>query len=82
MVGKRGFEPPTPASRTQCSTRLSHSPTDQNETAMYLFLKKRATVFASFSTQSCQPLLKLLVGKPIILRPITLHCKRTANAAL
>ncbi len=27
MVGKRGFEPPTPASRTLCSTRLSHSPT-------------------------------------------------------
>ena len=23
----RGFEPPTPASRTQCSTRLSHTPT-------------------------------------------------------
>ncbi len=27
MVGKRGFEPPTPASRTLCSTRLSHFPT-------------------------------------------------------
>lgn len=27
MVGVRGFEPPTPASRTQCSTRLSHTPT-------------------------------------------------------
>ena len=27
MVGKRGFEPPTPASRTLCSTRLSHVPT-------------------------------------------------------
>ncbi len=26
MVGKRGFEPPTPASRTPCSTRLSHFP--------------------------------------------------------
>src|SRR5713226_6014255 len=28
MVGERGFEPPTPWSRTRCSTRLSHSPTD------------------------------------------------------
>jgi integrase len=29
MVGERGFEPPTPWSRTRCSTRLSHSPTAQ-----------------------------------------------------
>ena len=27
MVGTSGFEPPTPASRTLCSTRLSHVPT-------------------------------------------------------
>ena len=27
MVGVRGFEPPTPASRTQYSTRLSYTPT-------------------------------------------------------
>ncbi len=27
VVGMRGFEPPTPASRTLCSTRLSHIPT-------------------------------------------------------
>src|ERR1700722_13103497 len=26
MVGERGFEPPTPCSRSRCSTRLSHSP--------------------------------------------------------
>ncbi len=26
LVGVRGFEPPTPASRTQCSTRLSYTP--------------------------------------------------------
>jgi hypothetical protein len=29
MVGERGFEPPTPWSRTRCSTRLSHSPIDR-----------------------------------------------------
>jgi hypothetical protein len=28
LVGERGFEPPTPWSRTRCSTRLSHSPTN------------------------------------------------------
>src|SRR3954467_5168686 len=27
MVGASGFEPPTPRSRTECSTRLSHAPT-------------------------------------------------------
>src|SRR5882757_9746166 len=26
-IGARGFEPPTPWSRTRCSTRLSHAPT-------------------------------------------------------
>src|ERR1700734_1073162 len=31
MVGERGFEPPTPWSRTRCSTRLSHSPNDEAE---------------------------------------------------
>ena len=30
MVGVRGFEPPAPASRTQCSTRLSYTPTHEN----------------------------------------------------
>ena len=28
LVGTSGFEPPTPASRTLCSTRLSHVPTE------------------------------------------------------
>ena len=32
MVGARGFEPPTPRSRTECSTRLSHAPT---QSALY-----------------------------------------------
>ena len=27
LVGTAGFEPATPESRTQCSTRLSHVPT-------------------------------------------------------
>src|SRR5579884_2305928 len=31
MVGARGFEPPTPWSRTRCSTRLSHAPTGQEK---------------------------------------------------
>ena len=28
MVGARGFEPPTPASRTLCATRLRYAPTE------------------------------------------------------
>jgi hypothetical protein len=27
MVGARGFEPPTPWSRTKCATRLRYAPT-------------------------------------------------------
>ncbi len=34
MVGVRGFEPPAPASRRQCSTRLSYTPT-QGENGLY-----------------------------------------------
>src|SRR6516225_11250650 len=29
LVGVAGFEPATPSSRTRCSTRLSHTPTDR-----------------------------------------------------
>ena len=29
MVGMTGFEPATPWSRTRCSTRLSHIPTEK-----------------------------------------------------
>ncbi len=31
MVGARGFEPPTPASRTQCATGLRYAPTKSTE---------------------------------------------------
>jgi hypothetical protein len=31
LVGVRGFEPPAPASRKQCSTRLSYTPPTGNE---------------------------------------------------
>ena len=38
LVGMRGFEPPAPASRTQCSTRLSHIPACiSNREALALF---------------------------------------------
>ena len=33
LVGERGFEPPAPASRRQCSTRLSYSPTEHRSFA-------------------------------------------------
>src|SRR5437867_10907547 len=34
LIGARGFEPPTPWSRTRCSTRLSHAPmTNRNSLA-------------------------------------------------
>ncbi len=36
MVGARGFEPPTPASRRQCSTRLSYAPSVAGGLALLL----------------------------------------------
>src|SRR4051812_1721323 len=33
MVGARGFEPPTPASRTLCATRLRYAPTERTRDA-------------------------------------------------
>src|SRR5215472_3344527 len=33
VVGVRGFEPPAPASRTQCSTRLSYTPAEPRHIA-------------------------------------------------
>ena len=36
LVGKRGFEPPTPASRTLCSTRLSHFPNKKQFSKTFL----------------------------------------------
>ena len=38
LVGARGFEPPTPWSRTRCSTRLSHAPLLRERNC---FLEKR-----------------------------------------
>ena len=40
MVGVRGFEPPAPASRRQCSTRLSYTPTEAKSIDLLLFLSK------------------------------------------
>ena len=44
MVGERGFEPPTPWSRTRCSTRLSHSPT---EVSPFILLHVTSNVLCS-----------------------------------
>lgn len=41
MVGVAGFEPATPASRTQCSTGLSHTPTRRRLIALGLTHRKR-----------------------------------------
>jgi hypothetical protein len=40
LVGVRGFEPPAPASRTQCSTRLSYTPTEGRRIAAVRILGK------------------------------------------
>src|SRR5580704_3632887 len=43
LVGERGFEPPTPWSRTRCSTRLSHSPTTR---AAIIYIISRTLSFS------------------------------------
>ncbi len=44
LVGASGFEPPTPRSRTECSTRLSHAPTAEKE--FYPNLRFSESLFA------------------------------------
>jgi hypothetical protein len=42
LVGARGFEPPTPASRTQCATGLRYAPTrPSGETGRVIVLQDR-----------------------------------------
>jgi hypothetical protein len=41
LVGVAGFEPATPASRTQCSTGLSHTPTRTRLIALGLAHRKK-----------------------------------------
>ena len=55
MVGKRGFEPPAPASRTLCSTGLSHFPTFAKLSGAY---HASPNIGQSFNTprQACPPL--------------------------
>src|SRR5690349_9999090 len=54
LVGERGFEPPTPWSRTRCSTRLSHSPTDGSR-AELTRAKRVDCDYNIGSTQACCP---------------------------
>jgi hypothetical protein len=48
LVGTTGFEPATPASRMQCSTRLSHVPTPLNYSLLDL-------VSSACSAENCSP---------------------------
>jgi hypothetical protein len=48
MVGERGFEPPTPWSRTRCSTRLSHSPTSRFYYSLLAFLRRAFCMLLRF----------------------------------
>ncbi len=50
MVGARGFEPPTPWSRTRCSTRLSHAPTGRSGAAA-----RSERVFKVITPQRSEP---------------------------
>lgn len=41
LVGLRGFEPPTPCSRSRCATRLRYSPTVARELYLVGLICKR-----------------------------------------
>src|SRR5262245_45067454 len=45
VVAARAFEPPTPRSRTECATRLSHAPTSR----LRFFQKSAADTIAPFT---------------------------------
>src|SRR4051812_38816703 len=76
LVGASGFEPPTPRSRTECSTRLSHAPTSAKvgtrtgnprcEQNAYLTLIRSLVTGAN--RQLC-PELRGVVGGPFEERP-------------
>ena len=74
MVGERGFEPPTPWSRTRCSTRLSHSPTAwlvPNSLTVYAALVLIAT------DAKCRTKLQILLEILIELALMNSHRPRT-----
>jgi N-acetylglucosamine-6-phosphate deacetylase len=58
MVGERGFEPPTPWSRTRCSTRLSHSPTSLRDLGSHI--KKHNRELQNCSRSESIPLCDLV----------------------
>src|SRR6056297_646878 len=55
LVGVRGFEPPAPASRRQCSTKLSYTPTEcRGSTAKTRALQGEYRPYAGFERRLCR----------------------------
>jgi hypothetical protein len=61
LVGVRGIEPPTPASRRQCSTRLSYTPTVKRR----LYPARRICKWYMALPQVVQIFLTALAGAPV-----------------
>jgi hypothetical protein len=66
MVGVRGFEPPTPSSRTMCATRLRYTPTWPHKTARRLYTGDRAAAQAAFPPKANERKRDLLRLKHIL----------------
>jgi hypothetical protein len=71
LVGVRGFEPPAPASRTQCSTRLSYTPAEGGDIASRIetcklgppeWPDRREPVSLSARRRRCDKLLRPVVA--------------------
>ena len=91
MVGERGFEPPAPASRRQCSTRLSYSPTDSGIACnaagqagsiegAFRAGKRLGALFLTWSEQACRAKAELVRGAPdYMIGELDLHGPEAAS---
>ena len=79
LVGTTGFEPATPASRTRCSTRLSHVPTFRkynlsiSNRQVYFSLHQFNKVLHDPSRRSPDHLAPVTVGQALVGDPLIDH---------
>ena len=78
LVGERGFEPPTPWSRTRCSTRLSHSPTKSSAVPVSanngLSVLGAQSPISDYSIGDLRPMADELLPGPSTGRPSSWAC--------
>jgi hypothetical protein len=76
LVGASGFEPPTPRSRTECSTRLSHAPTKAVRSGN---CQQRPGTVAPKSHSTSSPTSRIMLDSPTDLRTLGVSGARPPN---